>query len=256
MIEPYVLHLVDHLLFLLLGIVLPFRTIGAQKKLKDIHFDQRLRISLYVGNSIGLWLMAVVILGTWWWFGRPYELLGLGWTTEAGHWLSIGIIAFFFIAYCADAARDVFTSRGRMEAEKRLSAELNILPRTLRSYAFFILLAISAGICEEIVFRGFFMAYLTSLFGNSIWAKVLVVAIPAVIFGYVHTYQGKEAIAKIVGMAVLFGTIFLLTGSIYLLILLHAAVDLVGGAIGLFFPEPDRPDNGQLVEDQVYWEEE
>ncbi|MCB0628989.1 MAG: CPBP family intramembrane glutamic endopeptidase [Saprospiraceae bacterium] len=254
MIEPIDLNLVDHLLFLLLGIILPFRTIGAQKKLKDMHFNQRMRISLYIGNSIGLWLMALAILGAWWWFGRSYSTLGLIWTKEAGHWLSVGVISLFFIVYCLDAVRDVLTEKGRAEAETRLSEELNILPRTFKSYSIFVLLAISAGICEEIVFRGFFMSYLISLLGTATWAKILAVSIPAVIFGYVHTYQGKQAIFKIVGMALLFGTIFMLTGSLYLLILLHAVVDLVGGAIGLFFPEPENelytPEASRL------WEEE
>lgn len=256
MIEPTALHLLDHLLFVLLGIVLPFRTIEGQKKLKELVFDQRMRISLYVGNSIGLWLMALSVIALWWWQGRPFSSLGLTWTAEAGHWLGVGIITLFFIVYCVDAFRDISTTKGRQQIQKKLSEELNILPRTKKSYAFFILLAISAGVCEEIVFRGFFITYLVSLFGTMLWAKVLAVLIPAIIFGYVHTYQGNQAILKIVAMAILFGTVFLLTGSLYLLILLHAAVDLVGGAVGLFIPGL-QPDNEiPPMYPSPHWEEE
>lgn len=254
MIEPIALHLIDHLIFILLGIVLPLRSIGAQKKLKELEFNQRLRISLYVGNSIGLWVMALIVLGVWWWTDRPLAGLGLTWTSTTGHWLSVGFVVLFFVLYCLDAIRDITTNSGRQTAEKKLSEELNILPRTRKAYAFFIILALSAGICEEIVFRGFFMSYLISLFGTAIWAKVLAVLVPAIIFGYVHTYQGNQAILKIVGMAILFGTVFLLTGSIILLILLHAAVDLVGGAIGLFIPEP--PADDRPFSDIALWEEE
>ncbi|PHN06342.1 CPBP family intramembrane glutamic endopeptidase [Flavilitoribacter nigricans] len=258
MIETFTLHLADHILFLLLGILLPWRTVGAQKKLKDLSFTSRMRQSLYIGNSIGLWVMALIVLGLWWWLDRPFSSLGLQWTPSTGNLWSVGFVIAFLIIYVIDAVRDISTPKGRAQVEEKLSKELGILPRKFKSYLFFIPLAFSAGICEEIVFRGFFIGYFVSLFGTGIGSQILAVAIPAVIFGLVHTYQGIQAIYKIVGMAVIFGTIYVLTGSIYLLIILHVVVDLIGGAVGLFFPEPEQPDGP--VEDWEYpnptWEEE
>lgn len=242
MIESFTVHLADHILFLLLGILLPWRTIGAQKKLKDLTFSSAMRRSLYIGNSIGLWLMALIVLGLWWWLDRPFSTLGLHWTPQVLSFWSIGFVALFLVIYLLDAIRDITTPKGRAEVEKKLDKELAILPRQPKSYLYFIPLAISAGICEEIVFRGFFIGYLFSLLGPGLFAKIVAVGVPAIIFGLVHTYQGVQAIYKILGMAVLFGTIYLLTGSIFLLIILHAVVDLIGGAIGLFFPEPEQPD--------------
>lgn len=242
MIESFTVHLADHILFILLGILLPWRTIGAQKQLKDLSFTARMRRSLYIGNSIGLWVMALVVLGLWWWMDRPFSALGLHWTNAAQSFWSIGFVVAFLLLYLLDAIRDISTAKGREQVEKKLSAELAILPRKKRSYLFFIPLAISAGVCEEIVFRGFFIGYIFSFFGPGLASKIFAIAIPAIIFGLVHTYQGVQAIYKILGMAVLFGTVYLLTGSIYLLIILHVVVDLIGGAIGLFFPEPETPD--------------
>lgn len=242
MIESFTVHLTDHILFILLGVLLPWRTIGAQKQLKDLSFTGRMRRSLYIGNSIGLWVMALVVLALWWWMDRPFSALGLIWTDASLSFWSIGFIVAFLMLYLLDAIRDISTTKGRAQVEKKLGAELAILPRKKKSYLFFIPLAVSAGICEEIVFRGFFIGYIFSLFGPGLMSKALAVAIPAVIFGLVHTYQGIQAIYKILGMAVLFGTVYLLTGSIYLLIILHIVVDLIGGAIGLFFPEPEVPD--------------
>lgn len=258
MIESFTLHLADHILFLILGIILPWRTISAQKQLKDIQFDSRMRRTLYIGNSIGLWVMALLVLGLWWWMGRPFSGLGLQWTQEALGFWSIAFFVLFLFVYLLDALRDILTEQGRSNVEEKLSAELNILPRKFQTYLFFIPLALSAGICEEIVFRGYFIGYFVSLFGNHLAAQVAAIAIPALIFGVVHTYQGPQAIYKIVGMAVLFGTVYVLSGSIYLLIILHFVVDLIGGAIGLFFPEEAAT---EILDDQwtyppEYWQEE
>lgn len=248
MIASFSLHPADHLLFLLLGILIPWQTIGAQRKLKDIQFNQRMRISLYIGNSIGLWVMALVVLALWWWTERPWNDLGLKWTAAATSWWSFSLMLFFLIVYLIDASRDLLTVKGRGEVADRLSKELGILPRTTKSYLLFVPLAFSAGICEEIVFRAYFMGYFISLFGEQTSGQILAVAVPALIFGLVHTYQGRQAIVKIVGMAVVFGTVYLFTGSIFLLIILHVVVDLIGGSIGLFFPEPEpvenTPENG------------
>lgn len=255
MIETFEIHLADHLLFILLGILIPWRTVGAQKKLKDLQFDSRMRIGLYIGNSIGLWVMALTVIGLWWWLDRSYTALGLHWTERSLSWWSIGLVLGFLLLYVIDAIRDVSTEKGRNEVREKLTKELGILPRQLKSYLFFIPLAISAGICEEIVFRGFFIGYFISLFGNNLLGQILAVIIPALIFGLVHTYQGRQAIAKIVGMAVIFGTLYLVTGSIYLLIILHIVVDLIGGSIGLFFPEPKPIDEAWNYEN-YQWEEE
>src|SRR5690606_1346309 len=103
----------------------------------------------------GLWLLALVVLVAWWWLDRPFASLGLQWTSAAGSFWSVGIVVFFFLLYLGDTARDLYTAKGRVEVEGRLGAELSILPRKFRSYLYFIPLAFSAGICEEIVFRGF-----------------------------------------------------------------------------------------------------
>lgn len=257
MLEPFPLHIADHILFLLLGLVLPFRAISGQKKLKDIHFNSRMRVALYIGNSLGLWLLALAVLALWWWLDRPVAFLGLTWTSRVATLLSIASVAFFFALYLFDTWQDVFTAKGRQEVEERLAGELGILPRTPKSYLYFIPLACSAGICEEIVFRGFFISYFVSLFGNSWPGYILAISIPALIFGIVHTYQGRQAMIKIVGMAVIFGLMFLLTGSIVLLIILHITVDLIGGSVGLFFPEETgSPAAGPWPTDPVVMEEE
>ena len=88
------------------------------------------------------------------------------------------------------------------------------------------IVALTAGITEEILYRGFLFYYLQALFpGISIW---LVVLIPAAIFSLGHFYQGFQGILMtfIVGFA--FGILYLAFDSILPLIVIHFLMDIQG----------------------------
>ncbi|GJM32572.1 MAG: hypothetical protein DHS20C18_15730 [Saprospiraceae bacterium] len=124
-----------------------------------------------------------------------------------------------------------------MRTLERWRKDLSFLPKTGLEFRHFIFLSFSAGICEEIVFRGFFVSYFYALLlplNFPAWTAVLV---PAILFGLVHYYQGWKAVMKIVLMAIIFGLIFLWSGSLWWLILLHVGVDLIGGAMSWWMRE-------------------
>ncbi|WP_394751248.1 CPBP family glutamic-type intramembrane protease [Spongiimicrobium salis] len=54
----------------------------------------------------------------------------------------------------------------------------------------FLLIWVSAGFCEEIISRGYFMQQFTKFFGNSKLSIVLNILILSFIFGWLHNYQG------------------------------------------------------------------
>ena len=70
------------------------------------------------------------------------------------------------------------------------------------------------------------------LFGSSAWAKTLIVLITTALFGLAHySGQGIPGVeqAMIVGLVV--GTIFTITGRIFMLMIMHAAFDLTALAM-------------------------
>lgn len=232
-------HWGDHILFLLLGVILPFRSTRAQKGLASIRFTSDLRIRLFLANSIGLWAMAVIVLAFWWLMGRDFSALGFG--LQIRHSV-VGWSAFavFFLLYLIDFSAVFTTRKGVEKFETKLSGELNLLPRNRREYLYFIPLSFSAGVCEEIVFRGYFIGYWLGLmapFQLGVWSPVIAIVLPAILFGIVHQYQGRWAVVRIMGMAVLFGVCYLEFGVLWPLMALHFAIDLVGGLAGLWFPE-------------------
>jgi len=83
---------------------------------------------------------------------------------------------------------------------------------------------LTAGICEEALFRGFLLHYLHT----SPWRLNLTLALllSALIFGLQHLYQGVQGVIVSAVLGALFGLLFLLSGSLLLPMLLHAALDL------------------------------
>lgn len=99
-----------------------------------------------------------------------------------------------------------------------------LLPRTKGERRAFAALCVTAGICEEILFRGFLMFYLQEVFPGLGIAGAVVVS--SAVFGLAHLYQGLAGVlttgALGVGMAMLYAA----GGSLVVPIVLHALLDL------------------------------
>lgn len=91
---------------------------------------------------------------------------------------------------------------------------------------------IGAGFGEETVFRGWMFERFGKLFGSGARAKAAIVLITSVWFGLDHyALQGLAGVQQATIVGLVFGTIFAMTGRIWLLIIAHAAFDLMAVAI-------------------------
>lgn len=234
------LHWSDHLLFLILGVIIPLRTVmGKQPQLSEITFDTRTKLQLYWGNNAWLWLMCGVVAGVWWLNDRPWQLIGLDWPFFWPSGWPLAAVLLFAALYLWDTFSEVSSQVQRDTTVEHFRSELGFLPQTSYEYAHYIFLALTAGVCEEFIFRGYFIRYLQAVLANDTTAT-LAILVAAVIFGVVHLYQGWQAVIKIGGMAVIFGYIFVHTGSLWLLMAIHFAVDLIGGFIAWRLLAKDR----------------
>lgn len=100
------------------------------------------------------------------------------------------------------------------------------LPRTRAQWRAFVPLAVTAGICEEILFRGFVLAVLAGVL-----PLPLALAGQAVLFGAAHAYQGTAGAVRAGLTGAVLGGVVWLTGSLVAAIVLHAALDLSAGRI-------------------------
>jgi hypothetical protein len=112
----------------------------------------------------------------------------------------------------------------RAKQVQSLGKLVHVLPHTRRDLRHFIGVSITAGIVEEIVYRGFVLWYL-GLF-MPLWAAVVV---SSVAFGLGHSYQGAMGGLRcgLIGLA--FAVFYIVTGSIWLPIIGHATLDILQG---------------------------
>lgn len=237
------MHLIDHLLMFLLGVVLPLRSLQSARRgdLQQMTFNAATKRIMYYGNGGVLWILAIVALVVWWLSDRPLMALGLGWGELPYPFVAWAILIGFTALYSMDLFLELGTHRRRESTRKEMRKDLAFLPTSGSEFAHYLFLAFSAGICEEIVFRGYFIRYFQWLFGSEdMIAIAMTLVVPGFIFGVSHFYQGRQAVIKIVSMAIMFGAFFLVTGSIWPLMILHALVDVLGGVISWYVGEDEE----------------
>jgi membrane protease YdiL (CAAX protease family) len=100
-----------------------------------------------------------------------------------------------------------------------------LLPKTSTERAVWIVVSITAGICEEVLYRGWLLSLFAATLG-SVWLGLL---ISSIIFGFAHAYQGRPAILGTGAIGAIFGFLFILSGSLIPGQVLHAAMDLNNG---------------------------
>lgn len=223
-----------HAVFALLGVILPavlFATAKRRAAASPSRWSEGLKIRMYYANGVLLLSLAALVLVVWYFSGRPFTELGLGWGRTPYDPVAVGVLFAFLGLYGLDLYGEV-GNPVRQEDTRRKFRELGFLPVNGTEYLHFLFLCVAAGVGEEIVYRGFMITYLGELLGTGGPGVVLaVLLLPACSFGLAHYYQGRDAVIKIVAMALLFGYFYIRTGTLWPLILLHTAIDAVGGLL-------------------------
>lgn len=216
------------LIFLVLGVVVPWR---GRARIKELlakpHVSSEERMVLYKGTIVFQWLAAAVAAWRAWAHGWTPHELGLALLGER-RILAAGILgaALVALAQSFNVRRMSYLPR---ESRGRLGALAGrILPQTSWEMRVFVLLALTAGCCEEFLYRGFAMTAFSEV-GWPMWGAILA---SSALFGMAHLYQGLRGAVATAILGVAFGTARTLYGSIAPVVFWHAAVDLAAGIAG------------------------
>ena len=91
---------------------------------------------------------------------------------------------------------------------------------------------VGAGFAEETLFRGYLFERLGKLFGTGAGAKVSIVLLTSALFALGHySNLGLPGVEQAMITGLVFGTIFAITGRIWMVMCAHAAFDLAAVAI-------------------------
>jgi hypothetical protein len=107
------------------------------------------------------------------------------------------------------------------------NAALGLLPRGILESLVWIPVALSAGFCEELAFRGYLQKQFQAITGSAGWA----VLFQAIVFGIGHLYEGVGPVARITLFGVLFGLLALWRKSLRPGMIAHAWADIFGVVI-------------------------
>jgi membrane protease YdiL (CAAX protease family) len=99
-----------------------------------------------------------------------------------------------------------------------------MVPRDLQGRLAWIVVAASAGFCEEVVYRGYLQTQLGSFTGR----PALGIVIQAALFGAAHADQGLAAVPRVALCGLVLGAVARWRGSLWPGILGHAGLDISG----------------------------
>jgi len=224
------LHLIDHIVFVLLAVVFPIWDFFWLRKraARILAGETELRMKLYHRTIGQEWVMAVALLGLWFALGRDAGAIGLVLQGGAWAWAGYGLA----VVACALIGLQAWSIIRSPEKGAALLAEFSSLsflfPHTLKERRTFDAVSVTAGICEEVIYRGFMIAYLMALFGAPFWVAGLV---SSIVFGLAHSYQGPAGIPRTAAAGGVMALLYGLTGSLWAPMVAHAVMDVAAGRL-------------------------
>ena len=183
-------------------------------------------VAVYVSLIIMEWAL---VFRVWRGIRKTYTTLGV---LVGGRWESprvvlrdvvLGFLLWLILVSIAIAWK--YTAGGGGLSESVAAA----LPKSSTERIIWVFVAISAGVAEEIVFRGYCQRQFEALTGSQLKA----LALQAVLFGVTHGYQGFDAMARITVLGLAFGVMAVWRKSLRPGIIAHSWTDM---ASGLFYP--------------------
>lgn len=220
----------DTLLAIILGLVLPATAAYSGRRATQV-FATPAKVRMYRASSLNLWILGLTVVAVWTVGGRSLADLGIAAPVMSG--LAMTIIGLIAAGVALDGWHKVRGPEGIEHTRARWLRDTPFMPADRTEFSHFVLLAVSAGICEELMFRGFLIRYLESLLQGQPMATPIAIALPALAFGVSHWYQGALSAAKIILYGAGAGVLFVVTSSLLLPILIHIGVDLAMGQVGV-----------------------
>jgi uncharacterized protein len=106
-----------------------------------------------------------------------------------------------------------------------------VVPTSLIEITLWILVSLTAGFCEEIIFRGYLQKQFHALTGSIAIAVIL----QGVVFGISHGYQGWKNVVIISALGILYGMLAAWRRNLRINIIFHALSDAWGGWLKFIF---------------------
>jgi len=157
--------------------------------------------------------------------GQGLRATGLAWRDLAGSMPlnAKSLLLDAAVALGACICWLVMQAMGRALVHHNTVSIAHLLPRGALELSLWAGVAITAGICEELIFRG----YLQRQFALRTGRPTLALAMQAALFGAAHLYQGVQTSVLIAFAGLLFGAVALWRRNLRPGMMAHTAIDLL-----------------------------
>jgi uncharacterized protein len=180
------------------------------------------RVTLYERTILSEWLVLVLVLVGLWLSGTsPVLVLGDRWRS-AGQFLRDVGIGLLFLMVSVTVTSIVAPHGAATDSVTRF-----LLPQGGVETALWVVLSITAGICEEAVYRGYLQKQLMALTKSAPAGIVF----SALVFGGAHSYQGLARASLIAVLGVMSGGLAYWCGSVRPGMIAHALQDVLGAFV-------------------------
>ena len=194
------------------------------------------RLILYVGTIVVDWVIVGYI-----WMGlkrrgvRLRDVIGGKWQSgedvlldvaiAVGFWLSWSLLVVAVSFALGSANLDPATTVGKLSELKKTIGF--IVPQGITEVFAFVALTMSAGFCEELIYRGYFQQQFRA-WANNLWLAILA---QGVLFGASHGYQGWKSMLVIAIFGCAFGLLAAGRKSLRPGMMAHVWQDLFSGLV-------------------------
>lgn len=144
------------------------------------------------------------------------------------------IVGYLLISF----RRVVHNERELAKIAKQLNGFHYLLPSNVNEARWFIGgVSVCAGVCEELLFRGYLLHAFVEYIGLP-----LSVVVSSALFGLCHAYQGWNNVLRTALVGAVLSIIYLLSGSLFVVIILHFLQDAYVGLL-YFITQREQADN-------------
>lgn len=215
-----------HVLALIIGLIYPTYLIFTYKKTnRRIKKDEKYRLIDYKETIFIFWMLTLLVIGNTF-IDRSLPLNFYPTFSLVGILLAALILCFIGLQV---ATSRVSTIEKAESVIQKMQDNYHYLPKSKLEFIWFNLLSISAGICEEVIFRLFVFSYLLEN-TNLLTAFILT----NLIFALTHIGSGEQNILSAFILGLIFTSVYYFTNNIWLSIMLHSAIDIGAGFLGYY----------------------